>query len=73
MIGPRGSTATLLLPQRLATAMVAQLAGFGVAVTPLAEFYRVDPANAPGGIVLAFGHLPDEEPRCGIRAVAGLG
>ncbi|WP_165945242.1 PLP-dependent aminotransferase family protein [Micromonospora sp. KC723] len=77
MIGPRGSTATLLLPRELATAMVAQLAGLGVAVTSLSEFYRVDPADSPGGIVLAFGHLPDEELRCGIRAIraflAGLG
>jgi GntR family transcriptional regulator/MocR family aminotransferase len=77
VIGPRGSTATLLLPRHLVTATVAELAGLGVAVTPLSEFHHVDPANSPGGIVLAFGHLTDEELRAGLRAVrsvlAGLG
>jgi GntR family transcriptional regulator / MocR family aminotransferase len=77
VIGPRGSTATLLLPRHLVTATVAELAGLGVAVTPLSEFHHVDPANSPGGIVLAFGHLSDEELRCRLRAIqsvlAGLG
>ncbi|TDB82683.1 aminotransferase class I/II-fold pyridoxal phosphate-dependent enzyme, partial [Micromonospora sp. KC721] len=77
IIGPRGSTATLLLPQQLAAAMTAQLATLGIAVTPLTNYYRINPTNPPGGIVLAFGHLADEELHCGVTAIrailAGLG
>jgi GntR family transcriptional regulator/MocR family aminotransferase len=69
LVCQRGPMVTVLLPRQIVNPVVVELAGIGMRATPLHELYQVDPATAPGGIVLDIGHRPVAQLARDVRAL----
>ena len=64
----RGGLHAVLLCEKPADEVVAAAGRLGVGLTALAEYWGGE--DAPGGVVLGFGHLADSELDAALRVVA---